>query len=125
MAGTRRRSRARDTTNANLHQRSVSQVASFAPETAIPTKPKLIEISESVDEDSLRPGSPARPETPVSRSTTAFCRNCDTKVGEFYNSWNKTTSDNYSPALLGSYRSLLRKSDRITEALDETNLAEW
>ena len=50
MAGTRQRSRARDTSNSHQRQRSVSQVASIVPETATVTKANVVEINERADE---------------------------------------------------------------------------
>jgi hypothetical protein len=125
MAGKRRQSRTRSSTNAHQRQRSTSQVASIVPETAIAAPSKVVEIAESADEASPRPESSPQPETPINRSSTAFCKKCDGKIGEFYNSWHKTTSSYYSPALLGSYRSLLRTSEQRKEASDSTELAGW
>lgn len=125
MAGTRRQYRARDTTSAHQRQRSLSQIASVVPETAITASSKVVEIAESADGGSPRPGTPPHPETSTNRSTTAFCKKCNGKIGDFYNSWHKETSSYYSPALLGSYRSLLRTSDQRKEALDKTELAGW
>ena len=125
MAGTRRQSRARDTTSTHQSHHSVSLVASVVPETAITTTPKVIEIAESVDEGSPRPGNSSQSETQINRSILAFCKNCNSKIGEFYNSWHKATGSYYSPALLGSYRSLLRSTDQRKEASDKTELAGW
>ena len=125
MAGTRRQSRARDTTSAYQHQRSVSLVGSVVPETAITATPKVVEIAESVDEGSPHPGNYLQSETQASRSILAFCKKCNSKIGEFYNSWHKATGSYYSPALLGSYRSLLRSTDQRKEASDKTELAGW
>ncbi len=119
MAGTRRQSRARDTIKA-------SRLVSIVPDTAVPTNANNVgEIAESADERSPHPEDSSQPETPANRSVTAFCRKCNGKVGEFYNSWHKVTSSYYSPALLGSYRSLLRVSDERKEASDSTELAGW
>ncbi|KAF2622770.1 hypothetical protein BU25DRAFT_494851 [Macroventuria anomochaeta] len=123
MAGTRRQPRARNTTSTHQRQRSASQVASIVSETASAMKSKVIEIAESADEGSPRPESSPQLGLPINRSITAFCKKCDGKIGEFYNSWHKVTSSYYSPALLGSYRSLLRTSDQRKEALDSTELA--
>ena len=125
MAGTRRQSRARNTTNAHQRQRSEPQIASVVPETVIATNSKVIEIAEGADEGSPCRGTSPQPETPVNRSTIAYCKKCDGKIGEFYNSWHKATSSYYSPALLGSYRSLLRTSGQRKEASDKTELAGW
>ena len=125
MAGTRRQSRARDTTNTHQRQRSVSQAASIVPETAIAAKAKVDEIAESADEGSPHPEGSPEPKAPVNRSVAAFCKKCKGKIGEFYNSWHKVTSSYYSPSLLGSYRSLLRTSDQRIEASVSTELAGW
>lgn len=125
MAGTRRQPRARDTANAHQRQRSASQLASIVPETAVATNAKVADVAESADEVSPHPEGSTQPETPINRSVTAFCKKCNGKVGKFYNSWHKVTSSYYSPALLGSYRSLLRTSDHRKEASDSTELAGW
>ena len=124
MAGTRRQSRARNTTSTHQRQHSASQV-SIVSETASAMKSEVIEIAESADEGSPRPEGSPQLGSPINRSTTAFCKKCDGKIGEFYNSWHKVTSSYYSPALLGSYKSLLRTSDQRKEALDSTKLAGW
>lgn len=97
----------------------------MVPETAIATNFKVIEIAESADEGSPRPANSPQLQTPGDCSTTAFCKNCDGKIGEFYNSWHKVTSSYSSPALLGSYRSLLRASGQKKEASEKTQLAGW
>lgn len=125
MAGRKRQSRARDSTSTNQRQRSTSQAASIVPETAIAAPSNAVEIAESADEASPRPERSPQPETPINRSSTAFCKKCDGKIGEFYNSWHKVTSSYYSPALLGSYRSLLRASEQSKQASDSTELAGW
>lgn len=125
MAGTRRQSRARETTNTQQYRRSVPRVASIVPDTAISTNANVIEIAESVDGGSPRQGSSPHPETPVSCSTTAFCKKCNRTVGEFYNAWDRLASGYWSPALLGSYRSLLRRPNNEKEASDKTELAGW
>jgi hypothetical protein len=95
------------------------------PETATVTKAKVVEITERADEThSQLEGSPQH-EAPNGRSVTAFCKKCGCNVGEFYNSWHRITSSYYTPALLGSYRSLLRISGQRTEASDLTDLAGW
>ncbi|KAF1932497.1 uncharacterized protein M421DRAFT_417216 [Didymella exigua CBS 183.55] len=123
MAGTRRQSRARDTTSAHQRQRFTSRVGAIVPETATTASSKAVEIAGSADEASPRSERSPQPETPINRSTTAFCKSCDGKIGEFYNSWHRATSSYHSPALLGSYRSLLRISDQSKEVSDSTELA--
>jgi hypothetical protein len=125
MAGTRQRSRARDTSNSHQRQRSVSQVASIVPETATVTKANVVEITERADETLSHLEYSLQHEAPISRSVTAFCKKCGGNVGGFYNSWHKVTSSYYTPALLGSYRSLLRISGQRKEASDLTELAGW
>lgn len=100
-------------------------MASIVPETTIATSSNVVETAESADEASPRPKSSPQLATPTNRSTTAFCKKCDGKIGEFYNSWHKITSSYYSPALLGSYRSLLQASGQRKEAMNLTELAGW
>ena len=125
MAGTRQRSRARDTSNSHQRQRSVSQVASIVPETATVTKAKAVEITEHADKTLSHLEGPSQHEAPNSRSVTAICKKCGGSVGVFYNSWHRATASYYTPALLGSYRSLLRISGQRKEASDKTELAGW
>jgi hypothetical protein len=63
------------------------------------------EITESAQ------GSP-HPDLPASRSTKGYCKSCGSNIGEYFNSWQKITGSYYVPALLGSYRSLLRHSGK-------------
>ena len=127
MAGTRHRSRARDTSNSHQRQRSVSQVASIVPETATVTKANVVEITERADETLSHLEGSSQDEAPNSRSVTAFCKKCGGHVGEFYNSWHRATTSYYTPALLGSYRSLLCVGQKVQrkEASDLTELAGW
>ncbi|KAH6637895.1 hypothetical protein C7974DRAFT_390461 [Boeremia exigua] len=123
MAGTRRRSRARDTIKTHQRRRSASHLVSTVPETAIATNANVGEVAEGADEGSPRPEGSSQPETLINRSVSAFCKECSGKIGEFYNSWHKVTSSYFSPALLGSYRSLLRTSAWRKSASDSTELA--
>ena len=128
MAGTRRQSQARDTSNTHQRQRSASQVASIVPETVPETAIVAAnrgETADSADEGSPHPERLQILEASSNRSVAAFCKNCHSNIGEFYNSWHKVTSSYYSPALLGSYRSLLRRADQKKEASDSTELAGW
>jgi hypothetical protein len=79
----------------------------------------IVEIAESADE-----GSP-HPNTPPSRATKGFCRNCRTNVGEFYNSWHKITGSYYVPALLGSYSTILKSTGKQKAASKGTDLEGW
>ncbi|KAF1911609.1 hypothetical protein BDU57DRAFT_590883 [Ampelomyces quisqualis] len=98
MAGTRRRSRTGDAANTHRQQRSVSHAAPVVQETAA-VGPEVMATSP-------------RPDTPRSRSTKGFCKNCGSNIGEYYNSWHKVTRTYYMPALLGSYRNLLKSSGK-------------
>ncbi|KAF2831553.1 hypothetical protein CC86DRAFT_366899 [Ophiobolus disseminans] len=107
MASTRRRSRAGDTTGPNRHQRSASHATSIVEEPTIAAQvPTTAEIAESPDESSTRPQSP------ISQSTKGFCKNCGNNIGEYFNLWHKVTGSYYVPALLGSYKSLLKSSGK-------------
>ncbi|KAJ8108242.1 hypothetical protein OPT61_g8309 [Boeremia exigua] len=123
MAGTRRQSRARDTIKTHYRRRSASRLVSIVPDAAVATNANVGEIADSADEGSPHPEGSSQPETPANRSVAAFCRKCNSKIGDFYNSWHKVTSSYYSPALLGSYRSLLRTSGERKEASDSTEIA--
>lgn len=65
------------------------------------------------------------PGTPINRSTKGFCKNCGTNIGEYYNSWHKVTGSYYVPALLSSYRSLLKRSGRQKAASRGTAIEGW
>jgi hypothetical protein len=65
------------------------------------------------------------PDSPRNLSTTGFCKNCGTNIGEYYNSWHKITGSYYVPALLGSYRSLLRSSGKQKSASRGTAIEGW
>lgn len=70
------------------------------------TSAPYTEIAEK-DQGLPQLGSPAS-----SRSTKGFCKICGANVGDFFNSWHKITGSYYVPALLGSYRSLLRQAGK-------------
>src|SRR5690242_4342457 len=125
MAGTRRQSRARDASNIHTRQRSASQVVSIVPDTALLAPTNLNGIAESADEGSPEPEGSSQFQKTINPSVAAFCRTCNGRIGEFCNSWHKVTSSYYSPALLGSYRSLLRVSDQRKQASESTELAGW
>jgi hypothetical protein len=114
MAGTRRRSRAGDTANTFQRQPSASHTTAVIEEDRpIPEVPSVIE------DDS------PHPDTPKSQSTKGFCRNCGTNIGEFFNAWHKVTGSYYMPALLGSYRSLLKSSGKQKAASRGTAIEGW
>jgi hypothetical protein len=114
MAGTRRRSRAGDTTNTIQHQPFTSPTTSIIKDTTA-----VAEIP-NVTEDA----SP-HPDMPRDQSTKGYCKNCGTNIGEFYNSWHKVTGSYYVPALLGSYRSLLKSSGKQKAAARGTAIEGW
>jgi hypothetical protein len=114
MAGTRRRSRAGDTANIFQHQPSAAHATAVIEETTV-----IPEVPNVTEDDS------PRPETPKSQSTKGFCKNCGTNIGEFYNSWHKVTGSYYVPALLGSYRSLLKSSGKQKAASRGTAIEGW
>ncbi|KAF2109438.1 hypothetical protein BDV96DRAFT_585598 [Lophiotrema nucula] len=122
MAGTRRRSRMRDTATAQQNLRSASRTASAsvlaASDAPAPAPSVEVEPAGAVDSIDISSSSPA----PANRSTTGFCRRCNGNVGEFYNAWHKITGTYYLPALLGSYSSRLRPHGRQTAATDGTDL---
>lgn len=57
--------------------------------------------------------------------TEGFCRDCGSNIGEFYNSWHRVTGSYFVPALLGSYRSLLRSTGKQKVASKGTDLEGW
>jgi hypothetical protein len=114
MAGTRRRSRAGDTTNTIQHQRSASHTTSVIEETSA-----VADVPNGTESAS------PHPDTPRSQSTKGFCKNCGTNIGEFYNSWHKVTGSYYVPALLGSYRSLLKSNGKQKAASRGTAIEGW
>jgi hypothetical protein len=118
MAGTRRRSRAADSTNSDRPQSSASDATSVIEQTPL-VVPKVTEVVESAHDAS------PRLDTPTSRSTKGFCKNCGTNIGEYYNSWHKVTGSYYMPALLGSYQSLLRNSGEQKAASIGTAIEGW
>jgi hypothetical protein len=120
MANTRRRSRAGETANTQRHQRSTSHATSVVGETTA----VLDELSPVTVADIARDASP-HPDTPSSRSTEGFCKNCGSNIGEYYNSWHKVTGSYYVPALLGSYKSLLRRSGKQKAASRGTAIEGW
>jgi hypothetical protein len=79
----------------------------------------VVEIADSADEGSPRPGSP------INRSTKGFCKNCKNCVGDFYNSWAKVTGSYFVPALLGSYSTTLRPTGKQKAASKGTVLEGW
>ncbi|KAF2682413.1 hypothetical protein K458DRAFT_419807 [Lentithecium fluviatile CBS 122367] len=105
MAGTRHRSRAGD-----------APAASVTHEMDSGEDTEVLEVPESVDNDSPRPASP------ISRSTKAFCKRCGGEVGDFFNSWIKVTNSYSLPALLGSYSSRLKEQGRLRTASIGTEL---
>ncbi|KAH5608542.1 hypothetical protein HBI45_080910 [Parastagonospora nodorum] len=109
MAGTRRQSRAGDTADTNRQQHLASHATSLVNETvAVAQVPgATMRVVESAEREAS-----SRPGTPINRSTKGFCKNCGTNIGEYYNSWHKVTKSYYAPALLSSYRSLLKRSGR-------------
>jgi RNA polymerase-binding transcription factor DksA len=120
MANTRRRSRAGETANTQRQQCSASHATSIAEEdTAV-----LEELSPVTVADSAEDASP-HIDSPISRSTKGFCRNCGSNIGEYYNSWHKVTGSYYVPALLGSYKSLLRCSGKQKAASRGTAIEGW
>lgn len=64
-------------------------------------------------------------EQPVDRSTKGYCTNCGSNIGEFFNSWHRITGSYYMPALLGSYRSLLKTTGKQKAAANGTDLEGW
>lgn len=121
MAGTRRRSRAGDTRKPHRHAGFV-YAESIIDQTGavVEVPPEGTREGESAKDDT----SP-RPDTPMIRSTKGFCKNCGTNIGEYYNSWHKVTGSYYVPALLGSYRSLLKNSGQQKPASRGTAIEGW
>jgi hypothetical protein len=121
MASTRK-SRVSDTNtgeDTHQHQRSTSHMASTTDENADTGAQPVVEIADSADEYSPRPGSP------TNRSTKGFCKKCSNIIGEFYNSWSKVTGSYYVPALLGSYSTALRPTGKQKAASKGTDLEGW
>jgi hypothetical protein len=114
MAGTRRRSRAGVTSNTSQHQPSASHTT-----VVIEQSTPIPEVPSVTKDDSPRPA------TFKCQSTKGFCRNCGTNIGEFFNSWHKVTGSYYVPALLGSYRSLLKSSGKQKAASRGTAIEGW
>jgi hypothetical protein len=85
---------------------------------AMAEQPLAAEIADSADEE-----SPRLP--PTNRATKAFCKNCNTSIGDFYNSWYQVTGSYFIPALLGSYSSTLRPMGKLKAASKGTELAGW
>lgn len=108
MAGMRRRSRISEPQRPTAGESGVSD-----------DNAKVVEVAESVDNDSPRPPSP------VDRSTKGVCRRCGSMAGEFYNSWLKITNSYHLPTLPGSYRSFLREHGRQKPATMGTVLVGW
>lgn len=115
MAGTRRRARVRNTPPPQKH----SHAASIGEASADTEAPESAEIAETADEASPGPGSVAN------RSTKAFCRNCRSNIGDFYNSFHRVTTSYFVPTLLGSYRSLLKSTGKQKAAAKGTDLEGW
>lgn len=63
--------------------------------------------------------------TPTIRATQAFCRNCRSKIGDFYNSWHRVTSSYYAPSLLGSYTTSLHSTGKPKPAAKGTDVEGW
>lgn len=118
MARTRRRARVNDT-GTHRNQRSVFDSMSVVEESVDMVTAEAVEVAESADE-----GFP-HPDSLVHRSAEGFCRNCCNKLGEFYNSWHRVTGSYYVPALLGSYRSLLKSTGKEKAASKGTKFEEW
>jgi hypothetical protein len=120
MTGTRRRSRAGDTVSINRQQHASHATPRIDELVAVADVPRLMEVVKSAEDDAL-----PRPNMPLNRSTKGFCKNCGTNIGEYYNSWHKVTGSYYVPALLGSYRSLLKSSGRQKAASRGTAMEGW
>jgi hypothetical protein len=109
MASTRQRSHGGDNHAASIIDESIAVLTKTSP-------PAVAESTEDA--------SPS-PDTPINRSTTGFCKNCGTNIGEYYNSWHKITGSYYVPALLGSYRSRLKSSGKQKSASRGTAIEGW
>jgi hypothetical protein len=109
MESTRRRSHAGDIHAASTINKTIAVLAEANPAAVV---------------ENIEDGSPSPDSTP-NRSTTGFCKNCGTNIGEYYNSWHKITGSYYVPALLGSHRSLLRSSGKQKSASSGTAIEGW
>lgn len=120
MASIRRRSHIGDAINALGRRRSDPHATTSVREgTGRVDAVQGEEGTESVDKGSSRPGSP------LGRATQGFCKNCGSNIGEYFNLWHKITSSYYMPAMLGSYRSLLKVSGKQKAASKGTHLEGW
>jgi hypothetical protein len=122
MAGTRRRSRVGDTRKSH-RQAGFAYAESTIDESGAAAEVPPPEGTEEVE--SVELVTSARPDTSTNRSTKGFCKNCGTNIGEYYNSWHKVTGSYYVPALLGSYRSLLKNSGQQKPASRGTAIEGW
>ena len=109
MAGTRRRSRVTDTNKHSAVEGNANGHVSGA----------------ATDSAADANDSPLHLEASLNRSTKGICRNCKGTIGEFYNSWYRITGSYYVPALLGSYRSYLRRTGKQKAASNGTDIEGW
>ena len=75
--------------------------------------------SDNADEGASPLGSP------MNRSTIAYCRQCNTTIGDFYNSWHKVTGSYFIPALPASYTHQLQKTGKVKAASKGNDVAGW
>lgn len=118
MAGARRRSRVRDG-NVNLQNLTAQTLPNAQTHTTRDAGSATAETAPSENNETTGANAP------IPRATTAFCRKCGGRVGDFYNSWYRITGSYYLPALLGSYRSLLKSAGKRKAAAQGTILEKW